>query len=157
MTPFMFWVATIILVASLSFYASHGSFKEVLRFFREEGKNSWKDIKLFIGVILLIGIAILAFVPVKSKADEYNITYLNYVEIWAGVAYTKETSPFCYEQGPDKKATSDGGIRLNLLSVSNKNLVFDLNGKFTHHSCSQNDDRPTFDGVGPEATLRLNF
>src|SRR5690606_8914293 len=88
-----------------------------------------------------------------ARADEDKGEWFAYGEVYLGADYTTQLSPMCDEGGPDDRLTSNGGIRANVYQSADKR--FELNAKYTHHSCAFSGDNESYDAVGFELTYRL--
>ena len=80
-------------------------------------------------------------------------TYFNDAAVYAGLDYTKKLSPQCKHGGPDDHTTSNLGLRGGLYRSDDKK--FDINVKYTHHSCAFSPDAASYDAVGVELEYKL--
>ena len=110
----------------------------------------------FAGIItfMVVGLSVAG----AQKAFSTELTYLNYAEISMGLEATKNISPMCYDNGgPDKRTTSNGSIRLNVLEWKDYRTSFSTNLQYLHHSCALNQDNQAYDSFGFQMTYRINF
>jgi len=104
---------------------------------------------LGIGVIVLFIITFF-FLPNNAHAQQSDmfkkftdVTYLNFVEVYIGIDYTKGVSPQCRQGGVDDRGTSNMGVRVN--AINWVQLPIKLNYKLTHHSCVLGKDTNGYD------------
>lgn len=149
----MFIVATVLVAIFLTLLVFGGSAMKAWRYFRHdsEGRSVFKGIVLFI----LFGVGLTAFSLFASpaEAEEPKGEWFAYGEVFLGIDYTKKLSPQCHEGGPNDRVTSNGGIRVNIYQSADER--FELNSKYTHHSCAFSPDREQYDALGVELTYRL--
>lgn len=148
--------------------------------FKVEDKKAFKDhpkfknvpggIYMVVGLAAIVGIIMLLFAgdasagPVYKQPVKGELYTVRWAEMFVGIDYDSQ-SHFCRKPVPeivdDDKWTSNVGFRLNLVEYEkryeNSRLVFSFNGKYQHHSCAVNQDKPTYDAGGVEATLRYYF
>ena len=74
-----------------------------------------------------------------------------YSKLFLGLDYTKKQSPMCERGGPDDHLTSNGGLLFNIYTFNR----FELNAKYTHHSCAFSPDAKSYDALGIELDLIL--
>lgn len=105
------------------------------------------------GIYLFVGASV-AMVIVTSFIPRANaVETFTYAEVYMGMDWTFSQSPQCKDDGMDKYATSNGGIRLNMLKIDR----LEINTKYTHHSCAFNNDRNGYDGAGIEFMWRVDL
>jgi len=142
--------------------------------------NAMGGIKAFWLFGVIVGLLMLAIVYLtgfigKAEAaeteliDEFN--WAAFLELGLGLDYVSngDKSPQCeptgtgYDNGPNDRLTSNGGIKLNIMEYRKEILVenkpkllsFEVNGKYTHHSCAVSDDDLMYDGTGIQAVFRI--
>lgn len=121
--------------------------KSALAYFKtREGKAAR------LGIIVFVGVAVLA-VLIARGAHAGEGRWFAYGEIFLGIDHPMSQSPQCERGGPDDKWTSNGGLRVNVYQSDDHR--FELNGKYTHHSCAFGTDRNLYDALGLEVTYRL--
>lgn len=144
-------ILAMLMVLGLLAYAclrAYGSPRETIEeLSRPENKNVRRGILAFLVVLVGAGLAI----PVKADVKG---EFFAYSEVYAGIDYTLDQSPFCRDGLYDDKATSNGGFRQNLWRSDNRYLH--INFKYTHHSCAFNHDRPTYDAFGFEIKFQTD-
>jgi uncharacterized membrane protein (DUF485 family) len=144
----LFFLAIVLFVLGVYmifvFYKSDISFNEWLN--GGIAKGAGASAALGIGVTLLF-IVLASLLPNNANAQRSDmftdVKYLNYVEVYLGIDYTKGTSPQCKEGGVDDRGTSNLGVRVNLIEWQRMPLV--LNQKLTHHSCVLGKDTNGYD------------
>lgn len=112
----------------------------------EQGKGIAKGIVIFAGAAILFGLY-------SYNAHSDTPRWLSYAEVYVGMDYTKKISPQCEPYGDSDRATSNGGLVLNVYESGDK--LFNVNSKYTHHSCAFSVDRESYDALGIEATYRF--
>lgn len=137
-----------------------GDMKAVRVYFARPGGE-----KIFAGIVIFLtagtiaavaSLLIRSMLPGEVKAAETGsgIEMFAFAEVYMGLDYTvQKQAPSCRTDGPNQQLTSNGGVRMNILQVDDG--AFQLNSKYTHHSCVLNTDRFTYDGFGLEAVYRL--
>jgi hypothetical protein len=98
------------------------------------------------GIVIVLALALVIVLLTGCSAP--TGTYFNKATIYAGLDQTKNPSPQCTDEGPDNKATSNVGAKLNIYQSADER--FRLNTKYTHHSCAFNPDDDEYDAVGVE-------
>lgn len=115
----------------------------IIKYFKTDaGKGILK------GILLAILFVVAGFFLSGCKG-----VYPHETSIYAGLDYTKNPSPFCESGGVDDRTTSNLGLKHKLYQSYDK--LFDINAKYTHHSCAFNEDDANYDSAGIEFELRL--
>lgn len=136
----------IIVTALLSIVIAYKTPKEAVRYLKTpEGK------RVLFGIVVFTLASILIAASSKVLADKPN--WFTYGEVFAGIDYTKNLSPQCDQGGADDRATSNGGLRLNIYRSDDE--LFHLNSKYTHHSCAFSPDRESYDALGLEVNYKF--
>jgi len=129
---------------------------EIKRYFDQPKRDQvLAGIKVFVGVGFCVALLslVVGILGKDARADS-QVEWFAFGEIYLGLDYTSQSpSPACFEEGASDRLTSNGGFRANLLQVDQGK--FQVNGKYTHHSCALNDDKYLYDGFGLEAVYRL--
>jgi hypothetical protein len=144
----LFFLALVLFVLGIYmifvFYKSEIGFNEWLK--GGIAKGAGASAALGIGVTLLF-ILLASLLPNNANAQRSDmftdVKYLNYVDVYLGIDYTKGTSPQCKPSGVDDKGTSNLGFRVNLIEWQRMPLA--LNYKVTHHSCVLGKDTNGYD------------
>lgn len=147
-----FSLCLVLLAIVLTLFAFRGSVKLAFSYFKsDEGRGVLKGIVIF----MAFGIALMAFSTFAKPvyAGEPEGKWFAYGEVFLGVDHTKKLSPQCEAEGPNSYLTSNGGIRANIYQSADER--FELNSKYTHHSCAFSPDREQYDALGVEVTYRL--
>lgn len=148
-----FIIGIIVVVLAGAFYAIKD-----LKAFKENPKLK----NVLGGILMVVGMALIfAFVGNKANAQtaQYKepISGFNYLEMFVGLDYDFHHQTFCNDVAAsvvtDDKLTSNVGFRGNLLRLPSLNT--ELNAKYQHHSCAYNQDRPTYDAAGIEASVAV--
>lgn len=103
------------------------------------------------GIVLAVAFA--AIFAAVSLLSGCAGTYLNDASIYAGLDYTKKTSPQCEPIGADSHTTSNIGLRANM--YESKDGKFRANAKYTHHSCAFSPDDLQYDAIGVELEYKF--
>ena len=123
-------------------------------------KNVPGGIYMTIAAAVIVGLCFLGLSRCASAEESGELNYFSWAEMYVGLD-RDNISDFCRDADPsvtkDKTTTSNLGFRLNLIEYKRKRLEYNFNGKFTHHSCALNQDKPTYNAPGIEMTLRYNF
>lgn len=108
----------------------------------------WPDMR---GVYYIPAIIMLVFYAYESDAAE--ITYFNYAQIETGLEYQVGDKAFttCYE-GTFDKVGSNLGASVNFMEI---NKTFEINGRYTHHSCALERDFNVYDAVGIQLIWKI--
>ena len=102
------------------------------------------------GIVMAIGAAVIITVLSRSAhADE--VKWFKEAEIFAGLEATQRVSPQCVRGGVDDKTTSNLGMRVNIYT----NKEFQINSKYTHHSCAFGEDDAGYDALGLELVYKF--
>jgi len=157
----LFFLASIIIIALVIivavFWQKKGPNETVIGkmksyFKAPEGKEVLKGILMF-----CIAGAVFATIPRSCEAKEAwheHLEYFEWAEVYMGMDHTISVSPQCRAGLLNNKLTSNGGIRVNIMRSKDKN--WNLNYKYTHHSCALNPDRNSYDtNWGIETTYRF--
>lgn len=152
---YFYFVCTIIVMAIVTIFVVFRDFDSAKKYLKEN-PSVYHGIVWFIGVAIAIVIGWLALVSV-AKADDWRDLekgrLFSYGNVYLGLDKSLQVSPFCYEYGPDNRATSNGGITLNVFESTDKKYAVDA--VYTHHSCAFNLDNTYYDAVGLKATIYL--
>lgn len=111
-----------------------------------------KGIVLFVGAFIVVAVATL-WVSSTQADGLKDLTYFNYAEIFVGMDHTKKLSPMCHTGEHSDRLTSNGGIKLNLVSTMSQRV--EVNTLYTHHSCAYNRDREQYDAFGVQVVWKL--
>lgn len=120
--------------------------------------REWKDyftgtktgLGILKGIVIAIGVAVvIAF----SSAVFADGRYFNYASVLMGLDYTKKLSPMCERNDIDDRWTSNLGFRLNIYESDDER--FQVNSKYTHHSCMLGVDDKSYDAAGIELEYRF--
>jgi hypothetical protein len=148
----MLFILTVLLITFIAIaFAFDGSPAKAYKYFTtERGKGVGIGIILFVG----IGLGAVLMSPNARALDlKEDLEYFQYGEVYLGLDSTFKQSPQCQDDGPDNRLTSNGGVIFNI--ARSKDRIFELNTKYTHHSCAFNSDRNGYDAVGLVATWKL--
>lgn len=127
------------------------SISKLKHYFSEdgEGKGALGGVR---NAILFVVIALaIAFFSEQARGD-WEVPHVAYV--WAGLDYTKDTSPQCKERGADNRLTSDLGAGYQILKYDDKLMI---SIERSHHSCAVNRDKESYDAWGVKATWYFNL
>ena len=102
------------------------------------------------GIVIAVGVAIVITL-ISSKAQAEEAMWFKDAEIFAGLEATQRVSPQCVAGGVDDKTTSNLGMRVNIYS----NEQFQINSKYTHHSCAFGEDDAGYDAFGVELVYKF--
>lgn len=145
------FIMAILAVALISIGLVFKQPRHARKFFRsEDGKGVWGGIVKFVAAPLIIVLVVLYFWPAKAAAEG---VWFKYAEIFVGLDYVKDNSPMCEKRGPNYRATSNGGAKINVFESADGKFSF--NTKYTHHSCAFSPDSETYDAIGVEAVYRF--
>lgn len=147
MNSALMFVLAVLAIAAILILLVFKSPKAALAYFRTPGGKQART-----GILLFVGIGVLA-VLIAEQARGDTGRWFAYGELYLGIDHALKQSPQCERDGPDDKWTSNGGLRVNVFQSGDRR--FEVNGKYTHHSCAFNVDRNLYDAVGVEATYRL--
>lgn len=137
-------IATLVVLMLIVFKSP----KAILEYFKtKDGKGILKGIVLAIVFSLLLVVASVAFS--SSEKGEW----FAYGKVYIGVDQTDTQSPQCYQGRINERLTSNLGVVSNIYRSYDKK--FEVNAKYTHHSCVFNKDRFGYDAIGVEYTYRL--
>jgi len=139
------FVVSILIVAIVVLIANFKSLGKAIEYLKQN-KDIAKGILIFAGAAI---VSVVIFAP-KAQAD-----YFNYVDIYVGIEQPKSLSPQCEEGGVNDRLTSNGGLVANVWQSQDQ--LFDVNAKYTHHSCALNEDRNTYDSFGVELKYRFKI
>lgn len=143
----MIYVLLMILIAFLvASWRLGGPVKAIQYLSDRENKRIRTGVLVF-AVLVPIAAALISQVADASE----RVRYLQWADVYLGVDNSGRISPQCMPSGPDRKTTSNGGLRINLIEYSR----IAINAKYTHHSCAFNEDRNLYDAVGLEATFTI--
>lgn len=118
------------------------SFKEYFAHAEGSDKPIWKGIGFIIGMPLLM---VLLLFGINKVAKGEEIQYFDYTSVFIGIDHTQRVSPFCEKEGVSDRFTSNMGVKQNIAVYKN----FDVNVKYTHHSCAINPDSSNgYDAIG---------
>lgn len=150
-------VVTAGMIAAYMFYVFKIQRKSFKQWMKQEGEGSLASAALGVGSILAIAfllyLATAFFTQVKAESFK-NGTWINDTSVFLGIDHTFKTSPQCLEGGTDDRGTSNLGIDQNIWRSEKK--IFDINAKYTHHSCVIGKDRNGYDAVGIKFVWYLN-
>lgn len=162
MHPFLWFILTLIACVVITLGWQIGGPSKVKAYFSKPGRDRVQaGIEVFLVAAVLAALTSLVVHALTNRAEAAEppetgsgVEWFAFGEVYAGLDYTEQkTSPACFEDGVDDRLTSNGGVRVNVMQVAGG--AFQLNGKYTHHSCALNSDRYLYDGFGLEATYRL--
>ena len=137
------------LLPFLSFFARR---RAVAYFKTREGLGVLKGIALFaVGVpaVVLFITFLLGLFGSKAAAGEY----FAFGDLYLGLDNTNKPSPMCEDGDNSSRLTSNGGLIANIYRSDDQR--FQLNTKYTHHSCAFNADDKSYDALGLEVRYRL--
>lgn len=149
----MFGIAVAIVLAILLLFTVYklGGVKKASEYFNSK---DGKGILAGIGWFILFAFVLIAVScqPVSANEDE-KIDWFAYGKVYIGVDNTFQVSPQCDPGKVSDKLTSNGGLIVNILQSPDKR--FEINSKYTHHSCALNPDNESYDAVGFSLEYRL--
>lgn len=137
----MFIIAVLGIAIAALFYR-FGSIRNMIGFFKTKDGR-----KVLAGIVIFVGLSLLT-VTVFAESK-----YFAYGEVSVGLDRTFNQSPQCKPSKNTDRLTSHGGVKINLVQSSDQR--FELNTRYTHHSCAFGSDRNTYDAFGLEATYKL--
>lgn len=155
----MDWVLFLLAItatAAVLILVTFGNFSNALDYFEsDKGRGVRNGILAFIGAGMLAVFVSLLIAPSRAEAARLDLEWFAFGEVYLGVEapFTRGASPQCMDDGPDDKLTSNGGLRANIVQTPGSR--FQLNAKYTHHSCAFNPDQNLYDAAGIEAVYRL--
>lgn len=103
---------------------------------------------LLLAVVVVIGLFL--SISVAHAEDRYETKWFDYTELFAGVDYTKKSSPSCDLGGVDDRLTSNLGVRQHIVTWKKVDVV----GQYTHHSCAIGEDDRQYDALGAQLVYR---
>lgn len=148
------FIAFLLVVLFVNLFYNTRSFakaKEVL-----QNENILKGVVLS---VVFLGTTAFLIALFARPAVALETSYFNYVQLDAGVVYTKNPSPQCEPDSAYDRATSDIRLTMNAVRIetSDGRLQVEGNGEALHHSGAFCEDGRSFDSLGGKLVLRWNF
>jgi len=119
--------------------------------------KAYAHLRKYPGITKGILLALVAGVLFALGAQKANAgTWVEYTEMFLGLDRTFGVSPQCVNDGgPDPKTTSNMGFRQHI--YKSDDTLYNVNLKYTHHSCAFNTDRYSYDAIGVELNYKINW
>ena len=160
MNALSYFLISILAIVSLILLYYLGSPRKAYNYLRE---NLGIAKGIVLATVILGGIAILLTYSSRSSAEWKAFSY---TEVYLGVEFEEGRNRFCDPGDIEDRLSSNLGLEQNIFQFKETPIrengkpiaySFDLNLKYTHHSCVLNEDNGDYDAIGPSLKFRIDW